>query len=89
MLDFMSFLYKEYKEERQVTKPTFQLQSCRSRTGFRHYRSRSTAVAPGAIVPSYFKGIIFFIHERQVWSGNESVEIQYVIISFVAGTSAL
>ena len=34
------------------------------------------------------KGIIFCIRERQLWSGNESVEIRYVNGSFVAGTSA-
>ena len=28
-----------------------------------------------------------FYRERQLWSGNESVEIWYVIGSFVAGTS--
>ena len=34
-----------FDEERQVTKPTSPLQSCRQRTGFRHSRSRSRAVA--------------------------------------------
>ena len=34
------------------------------------------------------KGIIFCIHERQLWSGSESVGIRYMNGSFVAGTSA-
>ena len=71
-----------YDEERQVTKPTSPLQSCRSRTGFRYSRCRSRAVAPDTIVSSYFR-------EQQLWSGNENVEIRYVNGSFVAGTSAL
>ena len=43
-----------YDEERQVTKPTSPLQSCRSRIGFRHSRSRSRAVAPDTILSSCF-----------------------------------
>ena len=35
---------RTFDEERQVTKPTYPLQSCRSRTGFRLSRSRSRAV---------------------------------------------
>ena len=34
------------------------------------------------------EGIIFCIRERNLWSGNESVEIRYVGGSFVAGTLA-
>ena len=52
-----------YNEERQVTKPTPPLQSCRSRTGFRHSRSRSRAVAPDTIVSSYFQRD-YFLHPR-------------------------
>ena len=43
-----------YDGGRQVTKPTFPLQSCRSRSGFRYSRSRSKAVTPDTIVSSYF-----------------------------------
>ena len=39
-------------------------------------------------VAHFSKGIIFCIRERQLWSGNESVENRYVSGSFVAGTSA-
>ena len=61
--------------------------SCRSRTGFLHSRSHSRAVArecknnPFRYMPTQ----LFW--ERQLWSGNESVEIRYVNGSFVAGTS--
>ena len=47
-----------------MTKPTFPLQSCRLRTGFRHSSYRSRALAPDTIVSSYFKGIKFFFHPR-------------------------
>ena len=57
----------------QISTLSFPLQSCRSRYD--------------CIV--IFLKIIFCIRERQLWSGNESVEIRYVNGSFVAGTSAL
>ena len=46
MVLFIMYLYV-YDEDRQVTKPTFPLQSCRSRTGFGHSRSRYRTVARG------------------------------------------
>ena len=74
--------------ERQVTQPTSPLQSCRSRIGFRHSRSRSKAVISNTTFCHISKGIISCIRERQLWSGNESVEIRYVDGSFVAEISA-
>ena len=56
--DNMSVFYHMYfclyDEERQVTKPTFPLQSCRSRTEFLHSRSRSIAVAPDTMCRAFF-----------------------------------
>ena len=78
-----------YDEERQVTKPTSPLQSCRSRTEFWHSRSRSIAVTPDTMCRAFSKGVIFCIRERQLWSGNEDGEIRYVNDSSVTGTSAL
>ena len=77
-----------YDEERQVTKPTSPLQSCRSRTGFRHSRSRSRAVARGCKNDPFRNYDDTLYRGQQLWSGNESVEIRYVSGSFVAGTSA-
>ena len=75
-------------EERQVTKPTSPLQNCRSRAEFRHPRSRSKAVALGCKNNPFRKMRDTLYRERQLWSGNESVEIRYVSGSSVAGTSA-
>ena len=48
-----------YDEKHQVAKPTFLLQSWRSRTEFRNSRSRSRAVATDTVV-CISKGIIFW-----------------------------
>ena len=79
-----------YDEECQVTKPKSPLQSCRSRTGFRHSRSLSRTVARGRkkiITLEIWRNIVSY-RERQQWSGKEIVEIRYVHGSFIAGTSA-
>ena len=70
-----------------MTKPTFPLQSCL------HVPDLDTLVpAPELSLPIQYcrhisKWIIVCIRERQLRSGNESVEIRYVNGSFVAGTS--
>ena len=56
----------------RISPLSFPLQSCRSRYD---------------CVIIFLKGF-FGIIERQLWSGDESVKIQYVNGSFVAGTSA-
>jgi hypothetical protein len=47
-------LKRTNEEERQVTKPTSPLQSCRLRTEFSHPRSRSIAVAPDTMCRAFF-----------------------------------
>ena len=59
--------------------------SCRSRTGFRHSRSCSRAVVPDTMCRHNFWRDYFSIHERQLWSRNESVEIRYVNLSSERG----
>ena len=44
----------ELDGERQVTKPTSPIQSCRSRAEFLHSRSRSIAVAPDTMCHTFF-----------------------------------
>ena len=71
-----------------MIKPTSPLQSCRSRTDFRHARSRSRAVACADAKNNPFRKMHDTLYrERQLRSGNESVEIRYVSGSSVAGTS--
>ena len=53
---------KKCDEERQVTKPTSPLQSCRSRTEFCHSRSRSIAVAPDTMCRAW--GGFYCKHSR-------------------------
>ena len=43
-----------HDEERQVTKPTSPVQSCRLRTEFLHSRSRSIAVTPDTMCRAFF-----------------------------------
>ena len=57
----------------RISAPSCPLQSCHSR-----YNS----------VVMFLQGLFFCIRERQLWSGNESVEIRYVNDSSVAETSA-
>ena len=66
------------------------VQSCRSRTEFLHSRSRSRAVSRGC-KNSPFRNMTTQLYgdsigERQLWSGNESVEFRYVNGSFLART---
>ena len=56
----------------RISALSFPLQSCRSQCNY-------------VVI---FLRVIFCIRERQLWSGNESVEIRYVKGSFVADTSA-
>ena len=73
-----------------MTEPTSPLQNCRSRTGFRHSRSHSTAVAPGTIVSSYFLSD-YFLHP-QATAMEQERECRNPVRerhgSFVTGTSA-
>ena len=66
---------KVYHQERQVTKPTFPLQSCRSRTGFRHFRSRYYPAPELSLVDAKnnpFRNYDDTLYwERQLWSGNK------------------
>ena len=71
-----------------MKKLTSPLESWLSRTEFRHSRSRSRAVTCGAKNNPLRNMTTRLYRERQLWSGNESVEIRYVNGSFVAGTSA-
>ena len=81
------FQLHKYDEERQVTKPTSPLQSCRLRTGFWHSRSRFRAVARGCIIPLEIM-TTYIVSGATALSGNVSAEIRYVNGSFVVGTSA-
>ena len=53
----------EYDEERQVTKPTSTLQSCRLRIEFLHSRSRSITVGPDTICRAFFQWD-YFLHPK-------------------------
>ena len=55
----------------RISTLSFPLQSCRSRMQKNPFRNMTTEL----------------YRERQLWIGNESVEIRYVNGSFVAGTS--
>ena len=78
-----------FDKECQVTKPASSLYKAAV-----YVPDFDTLVpAPELSLPIQFcryisREIVFWIHERQPWSGSESVEIRYVNGSFVAGTSA-
>ena len=66
-----------HKEERQVTKPTYPA----TKLPLNVPDLETLVPAPELSLPILCvviitKGIIFYIHERQFWSGNESVEIR-------------
>ena len=71
-----------------MKKPTSPLQSCRSRTEFATLVPAPELSLSDAKNNPYRKMRDTLYRERQLWRGNESVEIWYVSGSSVAGTSA-